>query len=70
MTNGTMTNKECAFLTGSLLLLLVFVLTGEYINAFLNVVLSGQYFNSVRLILAAAVPPLGLILELQLQLYN
>ena len=57
MTNGTMTNKECAFLTGSLLLLLVFVLTGEYINA-------------VRLILAAAVPPLGLILELQLQLYN
>ena len=70
MTNGTMTNKECAFLTGSLLLLLVFVLTGEYINAFLNVVLSGQYINAVRLILAAAVPPLGLILELQLQLHN
>ena len=70
MTNGTMTNKGCAFLTGALLLLLVFVLTGEYINAFLNVVLSGQYFNAVRLILAAAVPPLGLILELQLRLYN
>lgn len=65
-----MTNKECAFLTGALLLLLVFVLTGEYINAFLNVVLSGRYFNAVRLILAAAVPPLRLILELQLQLYN
>ncbi len=57
MTNGTMTNKECAFLTGSLLLLLVFVLSDEYINA-------------VRLILAAAVPPLRLILELQLQLHN